>query len=177
MYRFPNTVASHRRQQGVVLVVGLLLLLVMTVLGVTTIKSTILEEKMAGNLRDKDLAFQAAEAALRDGERLVTCNNCSLDINGLTGLEMDCTTSGLCVANGDLDPVMDLRNGIGLEYGAYTGDTALPSDYSTPPRFVVEGIRYWPPGAPGWKVVYRITAIGYGGTSHATAIHQSVYKP
>ncbi len=167
----------QRRQRGVVLVVGLLLLLVMTVLGVTTIKSTILEEKMAGNLRDKDLAFQAAEAALRDGERLVRCNNCALDINGLTGLNMDCSSSGLCVANGELDPVADLRSGAGLEYGVYTGATALPDDYSSSPRYVVEGIRYWPPGAPGWKVVYRITAIGHGGTSQATAVHQSVYKP
>ncbi len=165
------------RQRGVVLVVGLLLLLVMTVLGVTTIKSTILEEKMAGNFRDHDLAFQAAESALRDGEHLVNCNGCSLDINGLTGLSIDCNSSGLCVADPNLDPVADLKSGAGIEYGAYTGDTALPVDFSATPRYVIEGIKYWPPGAPGWKVVYRITAIGYGGTSHATAVHQSVYKP
>ncbi len=56
------------RQRGVVLVTGLIFLVMMTLLGVTAMQTTMLEEKMAGNLRDEILAFQAAEAALREGE-------------------------------------------------------------------------------------------------------------
>jgi len=51
-----------------VLFVSLIMLLVLTVIGVTAMQTTTLEEKMAGNLRDQTLAFQAAEAALREGE-------------------------------------------------------------------------------------------------------------
>src|SRR5690606_3767551 len=59
------------RERGAVLIVALVLLLVMTILGVSSLSSTTLQERMAGNLRDSNLAFQAAEAALREGEEFL----------------------------------------------------------------------------------------------------------
>lgn len=56
------------RQTGAALAVSLVILLIMTILGVQALKTTMLEEKMAGNYRDKQLAFEAAEAALREAE-------------------------------------------------------------------------------------------------------------
>jgi type IV pilus assembly protein PilX len=56
------------RQRGTILVVSLLLLLVMTVLALSASQTTRLQERMAGNARDLDLAFQAAEAGLREAE-------------------------------------------------------------------------------------------------------------
>ncbi|MGH8454907.1 MAG: pilus assembly PilX family protein [Nevskiales bacterium] len=59
----------HRRQQhGIVLVVGLIVLLVMTLIGLSAARSTLLEERMSGSSTDNNVAFQAAEAALRAGE-------------------------------------------------------------------------------------------------------------
>jgi len=58
-------------QQGVVLVVTLIFLVILTLIGVTAMRSTIMEEKMAGNMRDRSLAFQAAESALRDSENFI----------------------------------------------------------------------------------------------------------
>lgn len=64
--------SSHfRPAHGVALVIVLILLLVMTVLGVASIRGTVLEERMSGNMYDRSLAFQAAEAALREGELLI----------------------------------------------------------------------------------------------------------
>lgn len=57
------------REEGVVLVITLILLLVMTLLGISAVRGTTLEERMAGNWRDQNIALQAAEAALRAGER------------------------------------------------------------------------------------------------------------
>jgi type IV pilus assembly protein PilX len=59
---------SIHRQKGAILVVSLLLLLVMTVLALTASQSTRMQERMAGNARDLDLAFQAGEAGLRGAE-------------------------------------------------------------------------------------------------------------
>jgi len=56
-------------QQGAILIVSLILLLVLTLMGVFAMRGTTLEERMAGNMRDRDLAFQSAEAALRAAER------------------------------------------------------------------------------------------------------------
>ncbi|MEI2743120.1 MAG: PilX N-terminal domain-containing pilus assembly protein [Candidatus Competibacter sp.] len=53
------------QQRGAALVVGLILLVVVTLVGVGAMQSTTLQEKMAGNLRDSNLSFQAAETALR----------------------------------------------------------------------------------------------------------------
>ena len=59
-------IAKH--QSGVVLVISLIMLLALTLIGVTSSSVTGLEEKMAANSKDINLAFQAAEAALRDVE-------------------------------------------------------------------------------------------------------------
>jgi type IV pilus assembly protein PilX len=60
--------SSHRRQQGAVLVVSLIFLLVITMLAVGSMQNTMLEEKMAGNASDRNLAFQSTESALREAE-------------------------------------------------------------------------------------------------------------
>ncbi|MCF7222348.1 pilus assembly protein [Lysobacter sp. TLK-CK17T] len=72
MRRIPK---SHpRNQQGAVLVVVLVLLLVMTLLGLASLRGTVMEERMTANLRDRGLGFQSAEAALREAEALVLAN-------------------------------------------------------------------------------------------------------
>lgn len=58
-------------QSGAALFVCLVLLTIMTLIGISSVSTTVLEEKMAGNTRNRHLAFQAAEAALREGENAV----------------------------------------------------------------------------------------------------------
>lgn len=53
------------RQRGAVLAVGLLMLLILTIIGVSAMKSTVLDEKIAANSQFKMMAFQAAESALK----------------------------------------------------------------------------------------------------------------
>ncbi|WP_129778828.1 pilus assembly PilX family protein [Peristeroidobacter soli] len=62
------TLPRARQQRGAVLIVSLLLLLVMTLLGLGASQSTRLQERMAGNQRDLELALQGAESALRAAE-------------------------------------------------------------------------------------------------------------
>jgi len=66
-----GTIGAYRRQRGITLIMSLLFLLLLTILGVTAINMSTLQEKMSGNLRDQDVAFQAAESALRYGELMV----------------------------------------------------------------------------------------------------------
>lgn len=55
-------------QRGIVLVTGLLLLLLITLVVLAASRSGRLQAVMSSNTRDRDLAFQAAEAALVDAE-------------------------------------------------------------------------------------------------------------
>lgn len=60
------------QQRGVALFIALVVLLMITVLGIEGMQTTTLGERMAASVRDRDLAFQAAEAALREGEFVVS---------------------------------------------------------------------------------------------------------
>ena len=62
---------STHVSKGVALPVALIFLLVLTVLGVSSLGTNVFEEKMAANSLNRELAFQAAEATLREGERHV----------------------------------------------------------------------------------------------------------
>lgn len=59
-------------ESGVVLVISLIMLLLLTLAGLAGSQVTSLEEKMASNSKDQNLAFQSAEAALRAGEANIT---------------------------------------------------------------------------------------------------------
>ncbi len=61
--------AAASAQRGATLIVALVILAVVTLLGVTSIRSSSLELKMAASARDRSVAFQAAEAALLTIER------------------------------------------------------------------------------------------------------------
>ena len=65
---------NSKKQHGSVLILSLVILSVLTLIGVSSMSSSSLQEKMAGNFRDRELAFQAAEAALADGERFALNN-------------------------------------------------------------------------------------------------------
>lgn len=60
---------GHSQQRGAVLLVSLIMLLLLTIIGTAAMRDTNLQERMAGNMRDHHLAFQAAEAALRFAEQ------------------------------------------------------------------------------------------------------------
>jgi len=64
-----NAPAFPRRQRGVTLIIALILLAIMSMLAATTLRSTLMQERMSANAYDRELAFQSAEAGLRLGER------------------------------------------------------------------------------------------------------------
>lgn len=67
-----STQLNAARQQGAILIIALIMLLLLTIIGLTSIRGTSLQESMSGNLRDNNISLQAAEAALRKGEAIVT---------------------------------------------------------------------------------------------------------
>ena len=56
------------KEHGAALFTALMILLIMTLLGITAITTSSLQEKMAGNMRDQYMAQQAGDSILRDGE-------------------------------------------------------------------------------------------------------------
>ncbi|RFF51633.1 pilus assembly PilX family protein [Xanthomonas campestris] len=88
-----RTSSVVRRESGISLIVVLLLLLVMTLLGLAVLRGTLLEERMSANMYDRSLAFQVAEGALRDAEKVIQTAAAAGQIAGYT-----CPTGTVCNA-------------------------------------------------------------------------------
>lgn len=74
---------SPRRQQGATLLVALVMLIVMTLLGLASIRGTSMQERMGANMYDRSLAFQAVESALREAESSISITNTVTNSAGL----------------------------------------------------------------------------------------------
>jgi type IV pilus assembly protein PilX len=111
----PSNTPSHShvsaRQQGAALITGLIFLVVLTMIGITAARISTLEERMSGNMRDRSLAMQAAEMALRDAEQdILGLGTRSPSIEGIQFFGSDCNANtiigdyddGLCDRRGDL---------------------------------------------------------------------------
>ena len=60
-----NTTASQRHQRGAVLAVSLVILLVLTLVGISSLDDSIMEGKMAANAQISTTTFQEADSAIR----------------------------------------------------------------------------------------------------------------
>jgi len=165
-----------QKQSGVVLIISLIILLLLTIIGVTAMQVTGLEEKMAGNHKDKNVAFQATEAALRDSEQDIKSSR----VSGLTSMDASCT-NGLCYNAGM--PILHIEDQAALVanatgYGNYTAaQNLIGIPTSQQPRYLIVGMKLWPAGAASWKYMYKVTALAQGGQSTTQSILQEVYAP
>jgi type IV pilus assembly protein PilX len=171
------------RQKGAVLVISLIMLLLLTLIGTSSMQTSSLEEKMAGNIRDEDLAFQAAETALRVAEATILTNPIfSANANGLysTGLY---TTIGAT-------PTDQLGFWKTVDWGntAEVATGVTLNAISSPPLYIIEELQpSYSSGSTdslegGTAITstkiswYRATARGTGGTNNSVVLLQSIYK-
>ena len=123
--KHPRQPTMRSRERGAILIVTLLFLVILTMLGVTAMTGTTMEERMAGNARDGSIALQAAEAALRDARRDI--NNIRVSSAGSNrGIPMHGTLFGSKDVAGSCNPdqkglCLPLKNPDGTPYTATTG--------------------------------------------------------
>ena len=177
-------VVRRRREDGAVLVVGLVMVLLISIIGISAIRSSNLQEAMAGNMRERNLAFQASESALRVGEASVSdqvsrpliTNN-----NGLYGDTYVTPTTSILTFTAD--------NWIDA---AKVKVTVLNLNYvSRQPTYVIEqldpdiGVGAAMEGSAvdiegtqntGDITPYRVTARGFGATESAIKTLQTTYN-
>ncbi len=99
----PRKQAPRRKQEGVALVVGLIFLIVLTTLTLASARSTLMQERMVGNVRESNIAFQGAEGILREVETSLRIAAETATTQGLTpqawtdsGLNIfDCSGAGI----------------------------------------------------------------------------------
>lgn len=170
--RFGLMSVASRKERGSALLVSLVMLLLITLIAVGSMQGTILQERMTANLRDRDLAFQAAEAAMREAESVILNNIDTVfaNANGLYAVGNDNTpdwrTRTLDAGNGALTYQGEFPNVAAQpQYYIERIDTLQPAGTETEAGVVV-------PPPP----FFRITAIGFGGSPDTSAVLTSVYR-
>ncbi|QGU32841.1 pilus assembly PilX family protein [Thermochromatium tepidum] len=170
--------ASIRHQGGAALIVALLFLLLITLIGVTGQQNVALEERMSATAQDRNLAFQAAESALRQAESVAATK----PTPGYTDADNTCPSSAINNCSSGVCP---------------------PPDKDCQPRWLASGFNGWAnaaamgiAGTPQYFIEYlgdtfncsdggssdpknckryRVTARSNPGAERASVTLQSIY--
>jgi type IV pilus assembly protein PilX len=180
-----NIIARSRPAQGgMVLVSSLLLLLVVTILAVGMFRSFGMQEKIAGNVREKQRALHAAETAQQYAEWWLTSSNMTGVINCSGLLIVSTPGQGEACQNkltdliGNVAGVPWQRQGqnLGVSYTPPLMSVATQATsgttYYAPPRFYISFLGVIDNGMSN---IYQIDAMGYGGSPDAVAVVESTY--
>ncbi|PKO33295.1 MAG: hypothetical protein CVU34_13535 [Betaproteobacteria bacterium HGW-Betaproteobacteria-7] len=186
------------RQGGAILFVGLILMVALTMLAFTALRTATMQERMAGNVRDRGIAFQAAESALRAAEKYlsVTSAPSSATFNGTA-----CTAKGIYKLNTGV-PYFAATNstftsgtrwdGSSIDFWneypwettncsftgsgdhvtfVASGDVGKAGKPIKLPRYVIEEM----PVDGNLLMSYRVTAKGWGSSANTVVILQATY--
>lgn len=158
---------------------SLLLLLVLTIIGVTAMQMTRLQERMAGGTRDLNLALQGAEAGLRNGEIMVQTEVARPDTCVAT--PCDVWELGVVETPQYQDSEWWQANGIEFERNPAAPETGEIQDLDRDPEFLVESLGFVSDsltigqGAPQGRDFYQVTARSTGGSGRANTVLRSTY--
>jgi type IV pilus assembly protein PilX len=175
-----SAAALRARERGVTLVIALIFMVALTLLGTGMIRATMSEERMSANSRDYDVAFAAAEAALRDAKiRITGAYSASATpmsnpavifpatgtcLNGLCAFDPSVTTTPVY-----LNTTYTFASSYASTLGYLTGTPAVTPQCNgcsttTQPKYYIELTKKPPYGStnPTDAFFYRVTAQGYG---------------
>ena len=180
-----------RRQSGIALLTALLILIMLTLLAVAMFRGFGLQQKIAGNVREKERAFQAAENALQYGEWWLSpanpnpppqdtgtdCTTSSANITVTTPADMRVCSTPLAKVSDPTNwtgalvytpPKMTVATGGGV---AADGNGNTDINYAQPPKLYIAYLGLSPTAK---EKLYSVTAAGFGGSTTSTAVVQSV---
>jgi len=174
-----NNIPDQSSQRGWVLIIGLVVLVMLTIIAMALMRTTLLEEKMAGASRDINLSFEAAEIALRGAETFIESQS---DESVFTT-----TDAGLYAQGTSLDDIEP------APFGTNWGDdnsqvlSSAPAGVTSAPRYMIKKVGesggegslniggYGETDLTQKSVIYRITARGTGGNDSTQTILRSHY--
>ena len=162
--------------QGFTLIMSMIFLLVLTILGLSATQGTRMEIAMAGNMRDSDISFQAAEAGLSSAEEFIEATASKIEFNDNAGL----------ISENSADP--DYYDDASWNSVKEASAVSLPLS-SAKPLFIVKylgdrsqnevaavNIGGYGTAQPGFTVSnFRVTSKGFGQSNRANRMIQSYY--
>jgi type IV pilus assembly protein PilX len=182
-----STGNGRATQRGMALISSLLLLVVVTILALSMFRSFGVEEKIAGNVREKQRALHAAESAQQYAEHWLANGNATFGAACTALLSANIGQGQICsaplVASNDRRVIAGLPwPTLGVTYNPGTGsglmlltaaaDGQHETYYATPQFYIYDA----GPSADGQGELYQIDALGYGASPNAAAIVESTFE-
>jgi len=122
----------NAKQAGIALTVALILLVLVTLIGIAAVSGTTMQQRMTANFYDREIAFQAAEAALRTGAASLSTSGIGIRNCGAGGI--------ICVVNPfkatNLDP--------SHIHTVTSAQFAIGANAASQPQYVIENLGAWP---------------------------------
>ncbi|WPN46502.1 MULTISPECIES: PilX N-terminal domain-containing pilus assembly protein [unclassified Pseudomonas] len=150
---------SCQSERGMALLISLVFLLLLTLIGISSMQSATLQEKMAGSVALRNQSFQGAEAVLRVGESAVQQKNYSLHV---------CSSTRQCT------PPTESSTITAAGFNSTSGVTWIASGngfYGVQNLGPVRDAVNVPINTPA--TLYRVTAVGI--TGHSRSVVESIY--
>jgi type IV pilus assembly protein PilX len=162
------------QERGAALIVALIILALMLMLGISVIRNVTADERMAGNSYNRAVSFQAADAALKEIERLVENKKPTILANCDT-----VETVKVCAApSATATPRWEDSS-----FASWTNATAVTSaGITTTPQYFVEYLGNTFSCDPSDAAAnndckrYRITTRVEAGNGRAPVMLQSIYS-
>jgi type IV pilus assembly protein PilX len=190
----PSQIAIGLRERGSALIITMLLLVAMATIGFAAMNSSNLQERIAGNERDRGIAFSAAESALRNAEDYLrslpvlpvfdpTVTPGHYRMNQIAALTAAIPSAGTLAPNATVDVISEevwasdaaigFMKTTGIVYGSLKSAPAIEDlTAAQQPRVIFEEM---PASAP-YPTTIRITAVGWGNNGGIVVL-QSYYTP
>jgi len=191
-------------QRGVALISAMLLLIIITILALSMFRTFPIQEKIAGNVREKERAFHAANSALQYAEWWLMANNniangdivCTgqttlPDANLNVNVGQICSNPLYTIAPqppgliGDLTALNNVPwavagKPVGVQYTPngmnVAGNAAVTANDSTYVSAPVFYIADLGAAGDAQGEAYQIDAYAYGGSTNTVAVVESVYE-
>lgn len=181
---------SNKREQGAVLIVALIMLLIMTLIGVSSMQGSTFQERMTANAKDKFTSQLAAESALRAGEQFLSTQDVSTlaNVSDLVN-NQDAMYSfrAINASNPAIAIVIDVEDDTAWNNGNSVETSAVSLGLSQSPRYLIEFLGTDIPGendaateiydSPDEKKprYFRVIAIGWGKDENVFSVLESTY--
>jgi type IV pilus assembly protein PilX len=169
----------RKSQQGAALLISLILLLVLTFLGISSMQTTTLEERMTANQKDYYLAFEAAEYALTEAESqlYVLFSTGNFAPTGPNGLFRDHDLTDRVWT------IVDWADPNKVQFVTNPGMTSLPPKYIVERMSIVTtedavnlGNEYGEQTGATETTVFRVTARGESGKGSVVMLQSTFGK-
>jgi type IV pilus assembly protein PilX len=181
---------AQQRQRGMALITAMLLLLVVTIMALSMFRSYGVQERLAGNTRDKQRAINAAIAAQQYAESLLASG--AAPATGVCPAGLLPSTNGgqVCSVTAPLPDFTQVPWTSGNVYTQFTSNqinnvsnvilsagtadqSGQSASYVQAPAFYITDLGINAGSPPG--EVYQVDALGYGGTASTIAVVESTF--